>query len=214
MRWVKPLAGYWEAVDLRVDYKPQDRAAYSPKALRGSPAWATNPFLMGFGTGRFLADYMYDLWIAKKPGGSHGTVYIKGPEHWDEWTREISRLGLQEPRRREVIYQLQEEIMDYAPWVLVLNFMLPNTRAPTLVVAGFQLGRLILLEATLSFLGLGVESRTPAWGSMLSDARGYLKFAWWTATFPGIAIALVVLAANFMGDSLRDRLDPALRNNP
>jgi peptide/nickel transport system permease protein len=64
-----------------------------------------------------------------------------------------------------------------------------------------------------SFLGLGVEPRTPARGSMLSDARGYLNVAWWTATFPGIAIALVVLAANFMGDSLRDRLDSALRNN-
>ena len=62
-------------------------------------------------------------------------------------------------------------------------------------------------------LGLGVEPRTPAWGSLLSDARGYLNVAWWTATFPVIAIALVALAANFMGDSLRDRLDPALRNN-
>ena len=96
---------------------------------------------------------------------------------------------------------------------IMLRHVLPNIMAPILVVAGFQLGRLILLEATLSFLGLGVEPRTPAWGSMLSDARGYLNVAWWTATFPGMAIALVVLAANFMGDSLRDRLDPALRNN-
>jgi peptide/nickel transport system permease protein len=96
---------------------------------------------------------------------------------------------------------------------IMLRHVLPNIMAPILVVAGFQLGRLILLEATLSFLGLGVEPRTPAWGSMLSDARGYLNVAWWTATFPGMAIALVVLAANFMGDSLRDRLDPALRRN-
>jgi peptide/nickel transport system permease protein len=95
---------------------------------------------------------------------------------------------------------------------IMLRHLLPNIMAPILVVAGFQLGRLILLEATLSFLGLGVEPRTPAWGSMLSDARGYLNIAWWTATFPGIAIALVVLAANFTGDSLRDRLDPALRS--
>jgi peptide/nickel transport system substrate-binding protein len=116
------LAGYWEAVGLKVDYKPQDWAAYSPRALRGSPAWPTNPFLMGFGDGRYLADYMYDLWIAKKPGGSRGAVYTKGPDHWDEWVREISLLGLQEPRRRELLYKLQEEILDYAPWVLVLNF--------------------------------------------------------------------------------------------
>ncbi|MGE3539209.1 MAG: ABC transporter permease [Candidatus Tectimicrobiota bacterium] len=94
---------------------------------------------------------------------------------------------------------------------IMLRHILPNIMTPLMVVAGFQLGRLILLEATLSFLGLGVEPRTPAWGSMLADARGYLNLAWWTATFPGLAIALVVLAANFMGDSLRDRLDPALR---
>jgi peptide/nickel transport system permease protein len=94
---------------------------------------------------------------------------------------------------------------------IMVRHVLPNIMAPMLVVAGFQLGRLILLEATLSFLGLGVEPRTPAWGSMLADARGCLNLAWWTATFPGLAIALVVLAANFMGDSLRDRLDPALR---
>jgi peptide/nickel transport system substrate-binding protein len=116
------IAGYWEAVGLKVDYKPQDWAAYSPKVLRGSPAWPTNPFLMGFGDARYLADYMYDLWIAKKPGGSRGAVYTKGPDHWDEWVREISLLGLQEPRRRELLYALQAEIMDYAPWVLVLNF--------------------------------------------------------------------------------------------
>lgn len=94
---------------------------------------------------------------------------------------------------------------------IMLRHVLPNIMTPLMVVAGFQLGRLILLEATLSFLGLGVEPRTPAWGSMLADARGYLNLAWWTAMFPGMAIALVVLAANFMGDSLRDRLDPALR---
>ena len=116
------LAGYWEAVGLKVDYKPQDWATYSPRALSGSPAWPTNPFLMGFGDGRFLADYMYELWIAKKPGGSRRAVYTKGPDHWDEWVREISLLGLQEPRRRELLYKLQEEILEYAPWVLVLNF--------------------------------------------------------------------------------------------
>ena len=95
-------------------------------------------------------------------------------------------------------------------WRIIRRHVLPNIMTPLLVVAGFQLGRLILLEATLSFLGLGVEPRTPAWGSMLADARGYMNLAWWTVTFPGAAIALVVLAANFMGDSLRDRLDPML----
>jgi peptide/nickel transport system substrate-binding protein len=116
------IAGYWEAVGLKVDYKPQDWASYGPRVLRGAPAWPTNPFLMGFGDGRYLADYMYDLWLIKKPGGSRGTVYTKGPDHWDTWSREISLMGLQEPRRQDLLYKLQEEIMDHAPWVLVLNF--------------------------------------------------------------------------------------------
>jgi peptide/nickel transport system substrate-binding protein len=116
------IAGYWEAVGLKVEYKPQDWGAYSPRVLRGAPAWPTNPFLMGFGDGRYLADYMYELWIVKRAGGSRGAVYTKGPDHWDAWVREVSLLSAQEPRRWELLYKLQEEIMDYAPWVLVLNF--------------------------------------------------------------------------------------------
>src|SRR5262249_43513733 len=94
---------------------------------------------------------------------------------------------------------------------VALRHVLLNTTGPVLVIAGFQLGRLILLEATLSFLGLGIQPPTPAWGSMLADGRLYLTQAWWTVAFPTLAISLVVLAANFLGDSLRDRLDPALR---
>jgi ABC-type transport system substrate-binding protein len=116
------IAGYWEAIGLQVDYKPQDFAVFSPKVLRGSPAWPTNPFLVGFGDGRYLADYMYTLWIEKRPGGSRGAVYTKGPDSWDEWMRDISLLGLQDPRRIELLHRLQAEIMDYAPWVLVLNY--------------------------------------------------------------------------------------------
>jgi peptide/nickel transport system substrate-binding protein len=116
------IAGYWEAVGLRVEYKPQDFAVFSPKVLRGSPDWPTNPFLIGFGDGRYLADYMYTLWIEKKPGGSRGAVYTKGPDQWDEWMRDISLLGLWEPRRLELLYKLQEEILNLVPWVLVLNY--------------------------------------------------------------------------------------------
>jgi peptide/nickel transport system permease protein len=94
---------------------------------------------------------------------------------------------------------------------ILLRHVLPNTFGPILVIAGFQLGRLILLEATLSFLGLGIQPPTPAWGSMLADARLYVTQAWWTAAFPSIAISITVLSTNFLGDSLRDRLDPTLR---
>jgi peptide/nickel transport system permease protein len=94
---------------------------------------------------------------------------------------------------------------------IAFRHILPNTLAPVLVVAGDQLGSLILLEATLSFLGIGVLPPTPAWGSMLADARNYITQAWWTVLFPGLAISLVVMSVNFIGDAFRDRLDPALR---
>jgi len=94
---------------------------------------------------------------------------------------------------------------------ILRRHVLPNTAGPILVIAGFQLGRLILLEATLSFLGLGIQPPTPAWGTMLADARLYMTQAWWTVAFPSAAISLTVLSTNFLGDSLRDRLDPTLR---
>ena len=149
------------------------------------------------------------VWAVTIGSGVLNLVAILAVRGWVEFAR-VGRGQALAIREREYITAVRA--LGGGDWRIMLRHMLPNIMAPILVVAGFQLGRLILLEATLSFLGLGVEPRTPAWGSMLSDARGYLNVAWWTATFPGIAIALVVLAANFMGDSLRDRLDPALRN--
>ncbi|HZW99684.1 MAG TPA: ABC transporter permease subunit, partial [Trueperaceae bacterium] len=69
----------------------------------------------------------------------------------------------------------------------------------------------IIGESTLSFLGLGVQPPTPSWGQMIADGQSYLTTAWWMSVFPGIAIAMVVLAFNFMGDILRDALDPRMR---
>jgi peptide/nickel transport system permease protein len=150
------------------------------------------------------------VWAVTIGGGVLNLVAILAVRGWVEFAR-VGRGQALTIREREYITAVRA--LGGGDWRIMLRHVLPNIMAPILVVAGFQLGRLILLEATLSFLGLGVEPRTPAWGSMLSDARAYLNVAWWTATFPGMAIALVVLAANFMGDSLRDRLDPALRNN-
>jgi len=150
------------------------------------------------------------VWAVTIGSGVLNLIAILAVRGWVEFAR-VGRGQALAVREREYITAVRA--LGGGDWRIMLRHVLPNIMAPILVVAGFQLGRLILLEATLSFLGLGVEPRTPAWGSMLSDARGYLSIAWWTATFPGIAIALVVLAANFMGDSLRDRLDPALRSN-
>jgi peptide/nickel transport system permease protein len=78
------------------------------------------------------------------------------------------------------------------------------------VVATVEFANLILLEATLSFLGLGVQPPFPSWGMMLSDARGYLFTQWQLAVYPGVAIMLTVLGANLLGDGLRDAFDPKL----
>jgi peptide/nickel transport system permease protein len=150
------------------------------------------------------------VWAVTIGSGVLNLVAILAVRGWVEFAR-VGRGQALTIRAREYITAVHA--IGGGDLRIMLRHVLPNIMAPILVVAGFQLGRLILLEAILSFLGLGVEPLTPAWGSMLSDARGYLKIAWWTATFPSMAIALVVLAANFMGDSLRDRLDPALRRN-
>jgi peptide/nickel transport system permease protein len=88
----------------------------------------------------------------------------------------------------------------------------PGVFSPVLVLASFEVARMIILEAALGFLGLGVPPPTPTWGSMLADGRDYLRDAWWIAAFPGLAIMLTAAGSNFLGDGLRDMLDPTLRN--
>jgi len=94
---------------------------------------------------------------------------------------------------------------------LILQYILPNALAPIIVQATLRIGTAILTAAGLSFLGLGVQPPTPEWGSMTSYGRGYLRVAPYLATFPGLAIMLVVLGFNLFGDGLRDALDPRLR---
>jgi ABC-type dipeptide/oligopeptide/nickel transport system permease subunit len=91
---------------------------------------------------------------------------------------------------------------------IVARHLLPEVLSTIIVLATFDVGRIIILESTLSFLGLGVQPPTPSWGSDLRDAAAYVRQAWWTAAFPGVAIMLVVLAINLLGDALRDWLDP------
>lgn len=95
---------------------------------------------------------------------------------------------------------------------VMLRHVLPNVVSPAIVVATFAVGTMIILEATLSFLGIGVPPRVVTWGSMLNGGRLYLASAWWLTAFPGVAIFVTVLAVNLVGDYLRDRLDPRLRN--
>jgi peptide/nickel transport system permease protein len=94
---------------------------------------------------------------------------------------------------------------------ILTQHIFPGVMNTIVVAATLQVGSLILAESILSFLGAGIPPPTPAWGSMVSDGRDYLATDWWVAFFPGMAIFLTVLAFNFLGDWLRDRLDPRLR---
>jgi peptide/nickel transport system permease protein len=94
---------------------------------------------------------------------------------------------------------------------IMFRHLLPNVVSPLTVIASFELARIIVAEATLGFLGLGVPPPAASWGSMLADGRNYIQMAWWIGTFPGLALTMAVLGINIFGDALRDALDPRLR---
>ena len=94
---------------------------------------------------------------------------------------------------------------------VILRHVLPGVLNTIIVITTLRVGGLILTEATLSFIGAGIPSPTPSWGLMVSEGRSYVTTAWWSTFFPGLAIFLVVMALNFLGDWMRDRFDPRLR---
>ncbi len=120
--------------------------------------------------------------------------------------------------RGETVSQREKEYVEAARCIGVSNFqiifktILPNILAPLVVIASFNVASVILAEASLSFLGLGVPPTVPTWGGMLAESRDQLLGgSWWLAVFPGVAIMLTVLSLNILGDWLRDFLDPRLR---
>jgi peptide/nickel transport system permease protein len=119
---------------------------------------------------------------------------------------------------RGVVLSLKEEEFVTAavgagasPQRIILRHLLPNVMAPIIVLSSFEMAAMMLIEASLSFLGLGVQPPVPSWGSMISQGRDYISTAWWMPTLPGVALMLAVLGANQLGDGLRDLLDPRLR---
>jgi peptide/nickel transport system permease protein len=96
-------------------------------------------------------------------------------------------------------------------WRIMFNHLLPNTMAPIIVSFSMSISGTIIYEATLSFLGLGVPQPIPSWGNMLSNSQNYMFSAPWLIWWPGLAIFVTVLGFNFLGDGLRDALDPRLK---
>ncbi len=126
---------------------------------------------------------------------------------WVRYAR-IVRGSVLAIREREFV-QSARAIGAGAGRILLLH-ILPNVLTPALVVASLELSRVIVLEAGLSFLGLGIQPPAPSWGRMLADGRTYISSAWWIITLPGAALMLCVLGVNLTGDWLRDRFDPRM----
>lgn len=108
---------------------------------------------------------------------------------------------------RENEYILAARSVGANSWWIARKHILPNCLSPILVVASYEMARMILLESALGFLGLGIRPPTPTWGNMLAEGRQYITIAWWLVTFPGLAIMLTVSSINLLGDGLRDLLD-------
>jgi peptide/nickel transport system permease protein len=111
----------------------------------------------------------------------------------------------------ELDFIAQARIAGAGAWRIITRHLVPNTFNTLLVLVTLQIGYVIIVEASLSFLGAGIPPPTPAWGSMIAEGREFVTSAWWVSGFPGLAIMLVVLSFNLLGDWLRDTLDPKLR---
>ena len=136
-------------------------------------------------------------------------VLVLALTSWIRYAR-IIRAQVLSLREREFV-QSARAIGASTARIMFLH-ILPNVLTPALVVGTLELARVIIMDAALSFLGLGVQPPTPSWGRMLADGRVYLSSAWWTVTFPGLAIVLTVLSVNLFGDWLRDYFDPKTRS--
>lgn len=112
---------------------------------------------------------------------------------------------------REELFVEASRSLGGRDWRVMFLTVLPNTMAPLIVEVTLRLAYAILAEASLSFLGLGTQPPTPSWGQMIADGRGFLALSAWATIAPGLAIMLVVLGLNLLGDGLRDVLDPRLR---
>src|SRR5919204_2934182 len=167
--------------------------------MRVTDAWLALPALV------------FAIFLATLVGPSMwNIIIILGAVYWTRYARVI-RGEVLSLRERE--YVKLAEIAGASKLRVILRHILPNVMNTTMVLASLTVGVVIIAEASLSFLGVGVPPPQPAWGLMLSEARSTLMTGkWWLTVFPGFCIMLVVLATQLLGDWLRVRLDPQLRN--
>lgn len=132
-------------------------------------------------------------------------IVLLGLSGWAQYARIVRAETL---RVRTFDYIEASRALGNSSAMTILRHVLPSMASAVTVFATFELARILLLESAVSFLGLGVQPPIPSWGTMIADGRNYLYNAWWVSTIPGICIVLTVLTFNFLGDGLRDALDP------
>ncbi len=141
--------------------------------------------------------------------GLRNVIIVFAITGWVQYARTL-RAEILSIKERE--YVLATKVIGTSGLRTLVRHILPNALAPLIVIASFQMASMITQEAALSFLGVGVPSTIPTWGNMLADGREYLYQAWWISTLPGLCLMSVVLGINFLGDALRDAIDPLMRN--
>ncbi|MFP1644658.1 ABC transporter permease [Pontitalea aquivivens] len=145
-----------------------------------------------------------------------GLMAMMGPGLWNiilalaykEWVIPARVVRGETLATRELEYVEAARALGASRWHIMLREILPNILSPVIVVSTIRMAHVIILEASLSFLGLGVQPPTASWGSMVADGRAFILEAWWVSTFPGLAILLLVLAINVASQGLRDAFDP------
>lgn len=149
------------------------------------------------------------LVLAAVLGSGLNTVIIVIATTYWAWYARIIRGEILSLKERDFV--ALAKVAGCGPLLIFWRHLLPNIINTLFVLATLQIGQVIIFEASLSFLGLGIQMPNVSWGLMLADARGYISNAWWAITMPGIAIMITCLSANMTGDWLRDALDPRRR---
>ena len=147
--------------------------------------------------------------VAVMGGGFTTVVLVIALLLWARFARMLRGEALS---IKEQDFIARAQVAGASPMRIMMRHIFPNVVNTVVVLATLEIGHVIILESTLSFLGAGLQQPTPAWGLMVADGRTLIVSAWWLFFFPTLAIVLTVLAMNLLGDWLRDRLDPKLRN--
>jgi peptide/nickel transport system permease protein len=141
-------------------------------------------------------------------GGLGNIIVFMIISQWVQYARLVRGMVLSVREREFVQAARAFGVGDFA---MVRHHILPNVIGPVIILMALNVANNILLESSLTFLGLGVDPLIPSWGGMLADGRTYMQTAWWVSVFPGVAIMLTVLGLNLLGDWLRDRIDPTAK---